>query len=232
MNDAGGSSRYYEAALWALRFIEARRPTKRRFGSEADATWAAFRGDLGTSARIDLLLRDADTQWPGAFGARAIYDLAAVAADEAYGAAWVPLEDVDAEELWRRLGAAAAPTSSADALAHVAKAWNLSLVPMDAGSIGPTDKLLVVGPSAIAATIEAFARGTDLDWREQVTVLATPPAHRHLAAVGAAIVNATQATRLINARASRAEVPAGVRLVASADADPVDRSRGDEIWRG
>ena len=118
------------------------------------------------------------------------------------------------------------------ALAHVAKAWNLNLVPMDAGAIGPTDKLLVIGPSAIAASIEAFARGTDLDWREQVTVLATPPAHRHLGAVGAAIVNATQATRLINARASRADVPAGVRLVASADADPVDRGRGDEILRG
>jgi hypothetical protein len=89
-----GQRRYYEGAPCALRFIEARRPTKRRFGAEADATWKAFRGDFGTSARIDLLLRDADAQWPGAFGARTVYDLAAVAEDEAFGAAWLPLDDV------------------------------------------------------------------------------------------------------------------------------------------
>jgi hypothetical protein len=226
------SNRYYEAALRGLRFVEARRPTQRRFGSEADATWAAFRGDLGASARIDLLLRDADTQWPGAFGARAIHDLAAVAADEAYGAAWVPLDDVDAEELWRRIVAEGPPTSPVAALAEVAAAWGQSLTSMTVGTIGPSDKLLVVGPSAIAAVIEAFARGDDLDWREQVTVVATPPAHRHLAVMGAAIVNTTQATRLINARASRAEVPLGARLVASSDADSGDRARADEILRG
>lgn len=84
--------------MWALRFVESRRATKRRFGPDADATWTAFRDDFGTSARIDLLLRDADTQWPGAFGARSVYGLAAVAEDEAFGAAWMPLDDVDAED--------------------------------------------------------------------------------------------------------------------------------------
>jgi len=232
MRSAEGQSRYYEAALWALRFVEARRATRRRFGSEADATWAAFRGDFGTSARIDLLLRDADAQWPGAFGARSVYDLAAVAQDEAFGAAWVPLDDVDAEELWRRIVASPMPNSVADALAHVAKAWGISLSAVSAGAIGASDRLLVVGPSAIAATIEAFAMGSDLDWHEQVTVLATPPPHRHLAAAGAAIVNATKATRLINQTATRADVPPGARLVASADAAPADRARVDEILRG
>lgn len=232
MGSAEGQSRYYEAALWALRFVEARRATKRRFGPESDATWTAFRGDFGTSARIDLLLRDADTQWPGAFGARSVYDLAAVAQDEAFGAAWMPLDDVDAEELWRRIVAAPTPKSAADALAHVARAWGISLSPLSVGTIGAADKLLVVGPSAIAATIEAFARGSDLDWHEQVTVLATPPAHRHLAAAGAAIVNATKATRLVNQTAARADVPPGARLIASADAAPVDRATADEILRG
>jgi hypothetical protein len=113
---------------------------------EADATWAAFRGDFGTSARIDLLLRDADAQWPGAFGARSVYDLAAVAQDEAFGAAWVPLDDVDAEELWRRVVAAPLPNSAADALAQVAQAWGISLPAMNAGAIGASDRLLVVGP--------------------------------------------------------------------------------------
>jgi len=232
MGSAEGHRRYYEAALGMLRFIEARRATKRRFGPEADATWAAFRGDFGTSARIDLLLRDADTQWLGAFGARSVYDLGAVAEDEAFGAAWVPLDDVDAEELWRRIVAAPTPKSVADALAHVAKAWGISLSPLNVGTIGPADKILVVGPSAIAATIEAFALGSDLDWHEQVTVLATPPAHRHLAAVGAAVVNATKATRLFTQTATRADVPPGARLVGSADAASADRARADEILRG
>lgn len=226
-----GQRRYYEGALRALRFVEGRRATKRRFGTEADATWASFRGDFGTSARIDLLLRDADAQWPGAFGARAIYDLAAVAADEPFGAAWVPLDDVDAEELWRRVVAAATPATAADALAQVGKAWGLDLTDVAVGPIGAADKLLVVGPSAVAATTLAFARGADLDWAEQVIVLATPPAHRHLAAVGAAIVNATRATRLVSATATLADVPAGVRLVASADAAPDDRARADKLLR-
>lgn len=229
MRSAEGQSRYYEAALWALRFVEARRATRRRFGPEADATWTAFRGGFGTSARIDLLLRDADAQWPGAFGARSVYDLAAVAQDEAFGAAWMPLDDVDAEELWRRIVAPPMPKIAAEALAHVAKAWGISLSAMSTSAIGAADKLLVVGPSAIAATIEAFAQGSDLDWHEQVAVLATPPAHRHLAAAGAAIVNATKATRLVNGSATRADVPPGARLVASADAAPADRAKADEI---
>ena len=78
MGSAEGQSRYYEAALCALRFVEARRATRRRFGPEADATSTAFRGDFGTSARIDLLLRNADAQWPGAFGARSVYGLASL----------------------------------------------------------------------------------------------------------------------------------------------------------
>lgn len=230
MRSVEGHSRYYEAALGALRFIEGRRATNRRFGAEADARWAAFRGDFGASARIDLLLRDADAQWPGAFGARSVYDLAAVAEDEAFGAAWVPLDDVDAEELWRRLVAAPHPTTPCEALAAIATAWGLTLTVVDVGPIGAADKLLVVGPSAIAATIDAFARGSDLDWHEQVTILATPPAHRHLAAAGAAIVNATKATRLVSQ--TSAAVPAGARLLASSDAAPGDRARADELLRG
>jgi predicted HTH transcriptional regulator len=47
-----------------------------------------------------------------------------------------------------------------------------------------------VGPSAIAATIEAFSRGTDLDWNDQAFMVATSPAHRQLAILEAAFVNA------------------------------------------
>jgi hypothetical protein len=43
---------YYRAALCCLRFIEQRRPTGRRFGAEADARWASFRGELQGADRI------------------------------------------------------------------------------------------------------------------------------------------------------------------------------------
>ncbi|HEX8111701.1 MAG TPA: hypothetical protein VF516_28415, partial [Kofleriaceae bacterium] len=52
--------------------------------------------------------------------------------------------------------------------------------------VTPTEHLVVVGPSAIAATIEAFAAGAALDWAEQVVVVASAPAARQLAAAGAA----------------------------------------------
>ncbi len=66
---------YYQAALRCLQFVEKRKPTGRRFGSEADARWASFKGELTTSDRIDLLLRDADTEWLGAIGARTVFGL-------------------------------------------------------------------------------------------------------------------------------------------------------------
>ena len=232
MASVEGQRSFYAAALAALRFVEARRPTKRRFGPDADATWTAFRGDLGSSARIDLLLRDADAQWPGSFGARLPYSLGALAADEPFGAAWVPLDDVDAEEMWRRVVAGPAPSNVRDALTRVAEAWGVTLSPFDVGPIGAADKLVVVGPSAIAATIDAFGRGTDLDWNDQVFVVATSPAHRQLAILGAALVNASKATRLVNTDGPSIQVPRGARLVASADASVGDRNTAERVTQG
>jgi hypothetical protein len=47
MGSAEGQSRYYEAALWALRFVEARRATRRRFEPRGgrhlgQSTWIAL----------------------------------------------------------------------------------------------------------------------------------------------------------------------------------------------
>ena len=51
---------YYLAALTGLRFIDSKQGTGRRFGENARALWAEFRGDLTDADRINLLLRDAD----------------------------------------------------------------------------------------------------------------------------------------------------------------------------
>lgn len=213
---------YYAAALRALRFVEHRAPTTRRFGTEADARWGAFRGNLTTADRIDLLLRDADAHWPSAFGARTVFGIASAAEDDAFGAAWAPLDPVDADGLWRRILSEAPPADAGEALRAAAAAWDLQLVTVDIGAVGATDRLLVAGPSAIAATVLTFAAGKDLSWADQVLCAATPPSHRQLAALAAALLHATRPTAFASPSAAGT---AGRRLVASADADPRDIER-------
>jgi hypothetical protein len=98
-----GIRQYVEAALCLLKFVEARSPTDRRFGANADARWSSFRGDLETIDRIELMIRDADAEWPAGFGPRVIYGLDGIAEDEPFGARWPSMDPVDAEELWRRV---------------------------------------------------------------------------------------------------------------------------------
>lgn len=212
---------YYEAAMRALRFVEQRSPTARRFGKDADTRWAAFRGNLTTADRMDLMLRDADAQWPAAFGARNVFALRAASEVEAFGVEWSPLDPVDAEELFRRVAAEPLPTSVEAALDAAASAWGLALSSFDVGAIQPADKLIVVGPSAIAALVRAFSTGADLDWADQVVCVATPASHRQLAALAGALLNATRPTALL--AASRAATPGGARrLLISNDALDID----------
>jgi hypothetical protein len=221
-----GQASYTEGALRLLQYVESRRPSGRRFGADADARWTSFRGDLETADRIELLIRDADSEWPGAFGARTVYGMSAVPEDEPFGSQWAGLDPIEAEELWRRAKASPPPTSPADALQSIAAAWRLPLAPCAVGAVGPNDRLVVVGPSAIVATILAFAAGADLDWAEQVTVVAGTPAHRQLAVAATALLNTKAATRvLIPADAASGAISAGTaRLIASPDADPTDQA--------
>lgn len=211
---------YYAASLACLRFAEARHPTNRRFGAEADALWESFRGHLVTADRIDLLVRDADAQWRGALAARHAFALAAVAEDEPFGLEWPGLDTVDAEELWRRVAKAPAPAGSGLWNA-VAKEWGLTIHPLAVGTLEPTSRLLVAGPSAVVALAVAFAERRDLSWSQQVTCVASPPAHRHIAALAAVFLNTTDPTQLIDpstsTRPSRVD-----RVLVSTDASPQD----------
>ena len=228
----GARAAYYRAALESLRFVESRRPTRRRFGADADATWASFRGDLTTADRIDLLIRDADAEWSRAFGARTVFDLRATADDEAFGAEWQPLDPVDAEELWRSMAGQGGASSVEAATQAIARSWDLRLEAVSVGEVGATDSFVVAGPSAIASLVAAFAAGRDLDWSAQVTVVATPPGHRHIAAAAAALLNASKATDLLSA-AGAADRPArnGARLLVSDDAAPEDRLAAETLGR-
>jgi hypothetical protein len=224
--DTAATRAYYASALEGLRFIEARRPSGRRFGADADAMWGSLRGNLTTADRIDLLIRDADVQWAGAFGARTVFDMRAVSEDDPFGAEWSPLEPVDAEELWREVVRAPAPETVRETLTRCAKAWGIELLGHEAVAVAPADKLLVCGPSAIVASVEAFATGRDLDWADQVVCRASPPAHRQLAALAAALLNEVCACEIFPRSACPSAPPArplaGRTLVISQDAHPDD----------
>jgi hypothetical protein len=211
---------------------QARRPTGRRFGADADARWSSFRGDLETVDRIELMIRDADAEWPGGFGARAVFAMQGVAEDEPFGSPWQGLDPVAAEELWRRVKADPAPATPAAALAAIARAWGVTLTAQPSEPVAPTDHLVVVGPSAIAATIEAFAAGAALDWAEQAVVVASSPVARQLAAAGTALLNAPRSAPILTATEPAPAIKRGVRLVASPDADPADRARAAALVAG
>lgn len=222
-------ARYYAAALAALRHLENQRPTGRRFGPEADARWSTFAGDLTTADRIDLLIRDADAQWPEALGARTTFADKTSAEDMALPPDLSDLDPTDAEALWRQTLAAPAPASLADLFTTVAAHWGLGLPALPALSTDlrtrppdPAERVVVVGPSAIAALALAFQTTRDLDWREQVLILATPPAHRQLAAIAGAALGITRPAPPLTATDAAAHTPASRRLIQSPDADPAD----------
>lgn len=207
---------YYAASLACLRFAEARHPTHRRFGADADAVWESFRGHLTTADRIDLLLRDADAQWRGALAAWTTFALPAVADDEPFGTGWPGLDPVDAEELWRHVFRAPA-SSEASVWSAIASEWKLAPRPVDVGAIDASSKLVVTGPSAIIALAVAFRANRDLSWSEQITCIATPPAHRHVASLAAVFLNTTEPGRLLESTGARVTGRVD-RVLASPDA--------------
>jgi hypothetical protein len=178
------------------------------------------------------MIRDADAEWPGGFGARAVFAMQGVAEDESFGSQWEGLDPVAAEELWRRVKAQPVPTTVTAALASIASAWGATLAAHRIEPVSPTDHLVVAGPSAIAATIEAFAAGAALDWSEQVVVVATSPAARQLAAAATALLNASRPGTIVTATDPAPAIKRGARLVASSDADPADRARAGNLIAG
>jgi hypothetical protein len=219
---------YYRGALSLLRFVEQRAGSRRRFGAEADATWRQFKGELSTADRIQLLLADAHAQWPGAVGASNVCLLPGVAKDDAFGPDWEPLSGVEAETVWREAMNASPPASLADSVAAIAAAWGLALSSHAVGNVTPSSKVVVSGPSAVAALIQVFAANTDLDWARQVVAVATPPSHRQLAAAAGVLLNLTVTVPLTTKDSPLVKVP-GARAIISEDADPLDAQFAAQI---
>ncbi len=185
MQDPALTRSYYHTALAALRFVD-ERSGKRRFGPDADARWYGFAGDdlpdplrpdararvLQDADRIDLLLRDADAQWPGAFGARVVFDLTDVAQDDAFGAGWTSVGDGLA--LWQQVTRSPASPDLAHLLAHLGGLWDTPLPPHALPALHPGSRWLLHGPAATAAAIVAFAASPAASWQQQVIVVAEP----------------------------------------------------------
>ena len=224
--DVGEREQYYRGALRGLRFVEARRASGRRFGSGADARWSRFKGGLTQLDRMELLLRDADAEWPSAFGAHGIFSLGFSGDDEPFGPEWPSLVPQRAAKLWNEEMAeelAANEGKLSHALARIADAWGLSLGRLSTPDVGPNDRLLVVGPTAIVAVARAFEAGKALSLTEQVTVVATPAAHRQLGLFLTAALDQRAATRVLGATEVAAfKLPKAIRLVESKDAHAED----------
>jgi hypothetical protein len=219
---------FYEASLQTLRFVEARTPTGRRFGPDADAMWRNFKGHLTTSDRIDLLLRDADTEFPGAFGARVVFDLAGVAEDEAFGPAWTSL-GTEAADLWSRVQNEQVSRAVGSAIKLIASPWtNAEPKSVAVEGLTPATKIVAAGAGAILSLIRAFEDKPDLSFADQVTVVASQPAERQFAALAAPLLNSPKPTRIL--KPSSPPPPGRFdRVLVSADADPADAAYAEQL---
>lgn len=181
---------FYRSALHLLHFVEHRSPTGRRFGKQADALWSGFAGSLDVRDRIELLLRDADAHYRGAFGARTTFDLAAVAQDDAFGSEWEGLPAPEANELWRELTRATPPADPEQVFALLDKTWSRKLKPFtDLPKISPSSRIVVTGIEATLALIRRCLADRDLSWADQVVVIANAPMPRQYASAALALLD-------------------------------------------
>src|SRR5690606_6712540 len=96
-------------------------------------------------------------------------------------------------------------------------------------SVGAAEHVVVAGPSAIAALVAEFAKHSELSWADQVSVVATPAAHRQLAAAAGAILGATKAATRIDSEGGLATSPTKPRLLLSNDATAEDADKARSL---
>lgn len=215
---------YYRSALTALRYLD-ERIGRRRFGLDADARWNSFAGDdpsplhdrrtrirlLTVADRIDLLLRDADIQWPGAFGARTVFDLTDVPEDDAFGHEWTPCKD--AATLWQQVTLPPLIPDLNRLIHCIFDIWSIALVRAPLPPLRPNARWSLHGPFSVAAAIAAFAGEPAVVWHSQVLVVAGSPLApglspqqrlhrgltRQLAALAAGLLGQPKPTRILTA---------------------------------
>lgn len=215
---------FYEVAVLGLKALDTLRNTRPRFDPNADATWAAFKGEQQDADRIDLLVRDAAVIQPAAFAPRVVFGLPGLADDDPFGAGWPGATERFAKG-WLL---AVPPNDAAQLLRRAAEVWGTQVAAPGepVGPITPSTRLLVAGLGALLAVFTAFDGQQGFDFAEQVTVVADQPAERQLAGLACALLGGHQAVRLLPADATPDAV-AELRLsraVVSSDVSPAVRS--------
>lgn len=180
---------FYAAAIGGLKALDAREGTARRFGADADARWATFKGALTDGDRIDLLLRDAAGTWGAAFSPAQVFDLFGLAPDEPFGPDWHPLSVGALKRVFASAPTDAAPTA-------LARALGVKAHPVEVPTLSPSTRLAVAGGAALIAVATAFARTPGLSWSNQVLAVASTPIHRQLGALLAISAGSPDRTRL------------------------------------
>lgn len=229
---------YYRSALHLLQFVEHRAPTQRRFGSQADALWSAYAGALDVRDRLELLLRDADAQWKGAFGARTTFNLTAVAEDDAFGPEWELLDGVQAGSLWRDLERDKPAGDVGQLLAKLDKVWGRKPKGFELPKISPSSRLVVAGVDATVAVIGRFLADRDLSWADQVVVIADAAMPRQYAAAAIALLDIDLGNRprpLVSSEEAEErakELGQGRTMLVSADAEPQAKAAAKRLGGG
>ena len=181
---------FYRAAFLGLRALDELESTARRFGTDADARWEGFRGHLGATERLDLLIRDAAVRWGSGFSPATVFGLPGLASDEPFGPDWASLPEHDAHRLWSDLNRPAGIDAVAEALGMTASH-------VDLPTISASTRLVVAGGAAIRAVAIRFQGSAELSWSDQVLVVAKKPAFRQLAGLMAPLLGAREPTRLV-----------------------------------
>jgi len=181
---------FYSAALLGLRALDARETSPRRLGVDAGARWSQFAGALGSSDRLDILLRDASITWGAAFSPSEAFTFFGLAEDEPFGPDWPGIDEGTASRLLGNEGAQVT-------IEEVARILGVSSSAMQIPRLTPATKVVVAGGGAMAAMARAFADRKDLSWSDQVLAIADRAGLRQFVSLVAVLQGARARTPLI-----------------------------------
>jgi hypothetical protein len=207
--DFESTGAFYRAAHLGLRVLDSR-GVRRRFGAEADARWAQFRGDMTDADRLDLLLREAAAQAPLAFAPREVFALEGLSLEDPFGASWKGPPRGLSGSLLRSENAVA--SDAVAAFDEAVALWEVSIPAMDASSlprIVASSRVVVGGLAALRAIVAHFAahRGS-FDLADQVLFVADRPVERQLFGLATVFLATPGVGRAVPPRASVEKVRA------------------------
>ncbi len=229
---------FYRSASLGLAWLDAREPAPRRFGPAADAAWRNYAGHpavLTEVDRLELLLRDAATLHPDAFGPRAVFSIEGLTNDEPFGQWTLTPAPGLAREVLRGAPLGSSAREARSLIEEAARALGASLGAKTAvPTIGPTTRVLCVGVGALVALVARFEEDRTLDVAEQLLVVTERPALRQLAGLAGLALGAPVAPRCLapslSVDALRTRGVARMDVLVSSDDGTTQERAAAEAW--